>query len=98
MKKIIVEIEYQEGAARDITPEDVRRALTRFVPHRIASAKERTAPAPGTVKNKVHEWVVKMWDERKLSALFSDKDEQGLVRLIEQVVAHEDGAAERSLA
>ena len=38
--KIIVEIEYQSGLARDIAVDDVRRALSAFMPHKIISVKE----------------------------------------------------------
>ena len=40
MLKLVVEIEYQKGLARDIAADDVRRALVAFVPHEIISVKE----------------------------------------------------------
>jgi hypothetical protein len=46
------------------------------------------------VKEKVHEWVVKMWDERKLSFEFSDKDEYELVSLVEQLAAQQSFAVD----
>ena len=37
--KITVEIEYQDGQARDISVDDIRRALVAFVPHKIVSVQ-----------------------------------------------------------
>jgi hypothetical protein len=47
------------------------------------------------IRTSVHDWCEKKWDERKLSHLFTQDDEDELADLVEELAAQQERAGGR---